>query len=409
MGVTEEANTATSTFKPRFLELFTRPKSVIPPISHLGVTRTPNNSQPQYLSPTVELHAETRLNSAILTLSVCRSGILAGCDDGSIFLLTADLSLVRAFPSAHRGACTSVEWHLDGIHFVSSGSDRTVRIWSINSSNGSGTQPLLAIAHSCEVTAACFDPRCISISDSQPSSIWLFTCGLDNRLRFWRGSLLEQYESLGCVPVSLVAKLEGDQTAIYVGTGDGRVLVYGFSRNSFGFLNEALVRNRNGKFSSGVSVIGIALINGQLSSDCCLLVTTADHRLRYLLNADAKGTALEAVGKFKGLVNTGGFKGFVVSGGGRSQFIVSGSECGHVFIWPRESSEKEKTSEAWESFLVAEKPEKLTALSAAPWNPETSDMLPLCVVAGTSEGGVRVFYNRQRKQTSTRKGECDAK
>ncbi len=108
--------------------------------------------------------------------------------------------------------------------------------------------------------------------------------------------------------------------------------------------------------------------------------------------------ALRAVGKYKGHENGSEhaeFAAFVVNNktGEEDCFVATGSEDGSVFLWERNSSavvgSEVETSETWESFLASEKPDKLTVVSPAPWNPEGSG----CVVVGTWNGVVRVFYN----------------
>jgi len=355
----------------------------------------------------VQLSAETRLNVAIWSLDVCKSGILCGCDDGSIHLLTSDLAPIKTFAIAHRGPVTTVLWHPDGIHFMSVGLDRCVRVWSLSSLSDRSNSPLLSVPHSCAVTAACFDPRAVSIDDNSPSSVWIFSAGTDGRLRAWRGPLLDQYESIAPAggtsdrqPSALAARLEGSAALLAVGDQTGRLMVMRFSDGQFSLRAQFHCKNRSGKHASGERVVSVSW-----AAPDELLVSTHDDRLRLLRYRERE---LIPIGKFKGHQShskspLGAY--LIRPRGGSNEeesYLLSGSECGSVFIWRRDAtgvdtSGEVDTGDSYESFLAVEKPDRLTACVPAPWEPEKIDSLarlPACSVVATLQGVVRIFYNR---------------
>ena len=357
----------------------------------------------------VQLWAETSLNVPVWSLDACKSGILCGCDDGSIHLLTSDLSPIKVFNLAHRGPVTSVAWHSDGVHFLSVGLDRCVRVWSLSATHRDrGTAPLLSIPHSCAVTAACFDPRAVSIDDTSPSSVWIFSAGTDGRLRAWRGPLLDQYESVapaggnGRQPTALAARLDGSAALLAVGGEAGNLLVMRFHDGQFSLRAQQQCKNRSGKYANGERVVSVSW-----TAPDELLVSTHDDRLRLLRYRERE---LVPVGKFKGHENhsKSPLGAYLIRprGDGKviddESYLLSGSECGYVFIWRRDATGVHHTGEvdtgnSYESFLAVEKPDKLTACVPAPWEPEKIDSqarLPACSVVATLQGLIRIFYNR---------------
>ena len=468
---------------------------VIPPIYHMKVPPTPGppppprtaTSFPSLSRPTlgtvtiknhtvatltdVQVCAEASIHSAVSALDCSRSGVLVGAADGSIRLLNADLDEVLFIDCAHRGSVSGLEWHSDGIHFLSFGTDRCVRVWSVATRSGRlgapvSIQPILSVPHSCSVTAAVFDPRGLSIDDLQPSTVWLLSAGTDGRLRAWRGPLLDQYESIAQpgadaskLPTSIAAKLDtapsprtsqqpvANQTSlalfgrpgtgsatgspsrsspaalVAVGCGNGAVSLFRYCDGFFTTRGQVTCKNRRGKFSNGEPVHGLAWIKKTMADDE-LLVNTGDHRIRVIR---VSGKDLKVVGKFKGHVGKQGLSVHVLKGktgaagtpavsscssAGSHQgvppavppsaveYLMCGSDDGAVFFWRRDGTEiksdgEVETDEAFESFTAVERSDKLTACVTAPWEPEASEaLLSACLVVGTAQGWVRVFYNR---------------
>ena len=459
--------------------------------SRIGETSVKGKSIQQISD--IKLLAETQLGVSVWALDASRSGVLAGCDDGSVRLLSADLEEIRNFQVAHRGAVTSVLWHSDGVHFLSVGVDRCVRVWSLLSEANSrsksidtsskfgrscsigqsiaAAQPLLSVPHSCAVSAAVFDPRGLVIDDSSPSSIWLISAGTDGRVRAWRGPLLEQYESVGSpdlkndrLPSAIAVKVDqGDSEVprmsqlflgavsmgapaprqdqqspgclVAVGCANGVVIIFRYAEGHFTVKAQMHCKNRHGKFSGGARVSAISWLGGDE-----LAVSTHDDRVRLIRLVGGK--ELIPVGKFKGHSNQGksplgahlikpkGGKDFIAKNGkyertpadtpstglsssipsrpvspqvddNTESYLLSGSECGSVFVWRRDGTavgeDGVETGAAWESFIAAEKPDRLTACVPAPWEPEKiqgTARLPACTVVATLNGCIRVFYNR---------------
>jgi WD40 repeat protein len=370
---------------------------------------TVKNKDVQQLTD-VQLYAETCLDVSIWSMDVNKSGILCGCDDGSIYLLSSELTQIQVFTSAHKGPVISVTWHLDGIHFISVGLDRCVKVWSLSSiSSRHSNTPILSVPHSCAVTAACFDPRAVSIDDTSPSSVWLFSTGTDGRLRAWRGPLLDQYESVAsqgssdCQPSALAARLDGSAALIALGGGSGSLSILRFADGQFSLKATRKCKNRSGKHSDGERIVSVSWAGSDE-----LLVSTHDDRIRLLRYRERE---IIPIGKFKGHANhnKSPLSAYLVkqdeTGKGNysdESYLMSGSECGSVFIWRRDATGMGTEGEvdtgiSCESFIAVEKPDKLTACVPAPWEIEKIDSLarlPACSVVATLQGVVRIFYNR---------------
>ena len=375
-------------------------------VNHLG-TITVRGKDTQQISD-VQLAAETKLNVSIWALDVSKSGILCGCDDGAIHLLNTELLPIKTYNLAHRGPVTYLLWHTDGIHFLSVGLDRCVRVWSLSFLNDKSNAPLLSVPHSCAVTAACFAPRAVSIDDSAPSSVWMFSAGTDGRLRAWRGPLLDQYESVAPAgggsdrqPSALAARLDGSAALVAVGGQSGHLLIMRFVDGQFLLRAQMHCKNRSGKHSNGERIVSVCW-----TAPDELLVSTHDDRLRLLRYRERE---LIPIGKFKGHQSNSKspLGAYLIRpreglASDDESYLISGSECGHVFIWRRDATAVDSTGEvdtaaSFESFLAVEKPDRLTACVPAPWEPERIDSqarLPACSVVATLQGVVRIFYNR---------------
>ena len=80
----------------------------------------------------VHMWAEINLGCPVWSVSVSRSGILCGCDDGSVVLLNTNLVKILSLEAHGKSPVIQVSWAGDSLHFLSVGTDSIIRVWSID-------------------------------------------------------------------------------------------------------------------------------------------------------------------------------------------------------------------------------------------------------------------------------------
>ena len=338
----------------------------------------------------VNLWAEAELPSPVWSLAVSKSGVLCGCDNGTVVFMNSNLVINETIP-AHRSAVTHVQWTIDGLHFLSAGTDSIICVWSMayTPEKPSEVRCLLAIPQTSPLVSACFHPLTYSSPTSSftfpsmlkqslsapapvsmamgamiPSMTYsnkppnvqksavVFSLTSDRRIGVWVDGQADRYESLSSKdpPVCMSCCLRGPSTAslasadpgaafLAVGTKTGNLLLYSYSPEQ-GLKYEAslVCRNRRGAFKEGTPLVSISWVNPNE-----MLVTTQDNRIRLVKLSLVSGMksfgriTLSVAKKFRGHKSSGGespFGAFVLSPPFGDTVVECGSECGRVFVWP---------------------------------------------------------------------------
>ena len=377
------------------------------------------NQSRRFLSSTeVTLEAETHLGCPIWSIGVSKSGILCGCDDGSIVLLNSNLDCCFRLQQAHGSSpVVSVSWAEDGVHFLTVGTDLTVKVWSIETTEERTATCLYTLLQISPVITASFHPRTFPavsslILDPTKKSLTgctVFVLTADRRISIWTDGQIERYESLSSKdssPVCMSTRLVEAVPWIAVGTKTGELLVYSFVWDK-GLVFEQSIscRNRRGKFKDGTPIVSIFWVTAR-----DLLVASQDDRLR-LVRLGSKGNSPSVIAKFKGHESSKGevpLPAFVVSPPFGDKVVQSGSECGRIFIWslkrtllptPKKSgfsllSKVSSASRPLDSWTAVTSSDKLTAVAPAPWVPEKGQLGTSCTVTGSLDGVVKLFLCR---------------
>ena len=334
----------------------------------------------------VNLWAEAELPCPVWCLSVSKSGVLCGCDNGTVVFMNSNLVTNETIP-AHRSAVTHVQWTIDGLHFLSAGTDSIICIWSMvyTPEKPAEVRCLLAIPQTSPLVSACFHPLTFSSPNSSftfpsmtkssapvsmamgamiPSmtysikapntqkSVVVFSLTSDRRIGVWVDGQADRYESLSSKdpPVCMASCLRGTSTTslaavdpgaayLAVGTKTGNLLLYSYSPEQ-GLKYEASLtcRNRRGAFKEGTPLVSISWVNPNE-----MLVTTQDNRIRLVKLSLVSGMksfgriSLSVAKKFRGHKSSGGevpLGAFVLTPPFGDQVVQCGSECGRVFVWP---------------------------------------------------------------------------
>jgi WD40 repeat protein len=139
-----------------------------------------------------------------------------------------------------------------------------------------------------------------------------------------------------------------------------------------------------------------------------LIVSSQDNRIR-LIEIGANG--MNTVGKYKGHQSSAGdvaLAAFVVSPPFSDAMLLSGSECGRVFVWTLDEgrdladasvslrtkltgSHAARPIDSWKAISA---PDKLTAVAYAPWNPERGSVSASSSIAASLDGVVRLFITK---------------
>lgn len=363
----------------------------------------------------IELWGETHLGSPVWSLSVSKSGILCGCDNGSIVMLNSNLDCCFRLSGAHGNSpVVRLSWAKDALHFLSVGTDLQVVVWELATSGELTANRLYTLPQISPVISAEFHPSTFpdthkdsvgSDGDTGPAikspACTVLVLTADRRITVWTDGVVEQYESLSvkdATPVCMSVRKIKKFPFVAIGTKTGELLLYSFRSSNDGIVFEQSLtcRNRRGKFSSGTPIVSIVWI-----SDEELLVASQDDRLR-LVRFDKE---LSIVTKFRGHESSQGdvaLGAFVVAPPFGEKIIQSGSECGRVHIWPNSQeggsgpsffrklggSHAIKSTDSWEAVAG---PDKLTALAPAPWNPDKGRIGASCTVTASLDGAIRLF------------------
>ena len=363
-----------------------------------------------------------------------RSGILCGCDNGTVVLLNSNLArglTIQAHGTA--SPVTQVTWAGDELHFLSVATDKTVKVWSLEHESGgssdSGFTCIYTIPQMTAIVSACFHPLAFA-QDAGPAGTTLFVLTVDRRIGVWTNGMVQRYETLSPKdpPVCMATELKPfhyssfsmdspDRSAfVAIGTKTGDLLIYSYvpERGIF-FEHSIMCRNRRGPYSDGTPIVSIVW-----TSPKELLVASQDNRIR-LVRLTQKpldeivphGSKIDVtvVKKFRGHKSSSGeapLAAFLLTPPFTDPILQCGSECGRVYVWPVEHVEpsepnalqkianKFKTSRALlagESWQAVNPPDKLTALGPAPWHPEKGSIGGSCTVTASLAGVVRIFFN----------------
>ena len=409
----------------------------------------------------VHLWAEAKLDVPIWSLSVSKSGILCGTDDGRVVLFDTNLMLCQTL-HAHgsSSAVLTVQWSSDCLHFISVGTtDKSVKVWSVEHFQNAPRKEAICLFDLPQLTpviAAAFHPLTFAESSSQKSAtVYIITA--DRRIGVWTDGVVERYESLSskdppvCMAVSLsgiaatsskrsISSTTSSSSApclIAVGTKTGELLLYRHApQGSITFAASISCRNRRGKFSGGTPVAAVVWI-----SDTELLVSSQDNRIRLVRIVNKQGIfkksasqnsatlsnfsniELSLIDKFRGHTSSNGeapLGGFLLRPPFAAPIIQCGSECGRVFVWPFLAENKTKrpsllqrlkhsraikSGEYWYAVMGHD---KLTAAAPAPWNPEKGQIGGSCTVTTSLEGYVRLFFNRNKDMFGRRRNSSSA-
>lgn len=391
----------------------------------------------------IHLWAETKLECPVWSISVSRSGILCGCDDGSVVLLNSNLVRCLSIDAHGESPVVHVGWAGDSLHFLSVGTDFTVKVWSLESTGASANSEdpvtcVYALKQAASIVSVCFHPfsfasSSVLVVDAKNNlSHTIFVLTGDRRIGVWTDGLFERYESLSSkdVPVCMSASLKGYQTNslsastsetsvfVAVGTKAGDLVLYSYVQDR-GIYYEGSIscRNRRGKFSDGTPVISVVW-----TSKSEFFVATQDNRIRRVTvsvegeNKDRK-IKLSVIQKFRGHKSSNGeapLAAFVLTPPFSSPILQCGSECGRIFVWRMDDDTKQKPNilqqvarkfkpsrarKASESWQAAKTPDKLTAAAPAPWNPERGTIGGSCTVVATLAGYVRLFFSSPEKDS----------
>jgi WD40 repeat protein len=386
---------------------------VSPAGSSLGVV---NRSGISISGANVEMWGETHLGSPVWCIAAWKSGILCGCDNGSIVLLNSNLDCCFRLEAAHgTSPVVRISWASDGLHFLSVGTDLKVRVWCLVEDGSRRADCVFTLPQISPVIAAEFHPltyprtAMTSTYDSIPqksnppvsNACTVLVLTADRKITVWTDGMVEQYESMSskdASPVCMSIRLVDLVPYIAIGTKTGELLLYSFQSSTEGMVfNQSLVcRNRQGKFKDGTPIVSIFWI-----SDTSLIVASQDDRLR--LVSLKGGNEMSVIAKFKGHESSRGevaLPAFVVSPPFGPKIVQCGSECGKVFIWSMSDKDlRPVRSKLGGSNAVSPKDswaavgprDKLTALSPAPWTPDKGRIGASCTVSGSLDGAIRLF------------------
>ena len=342
-----------------------------------------------------------------------KSGILCGCDNGTVIFMNSNLVINETIP-AHRSAVTHVQWTIDGLHFLSAGTDSLICIWSMayNPEKPAEVRCLMAIPQNSPLVSACFHPLSFSspnasftfvqkstdvpvafsmvgakdlttpsppVNTRTQKSVVVFSLTSDRRIGVWVDGQADRYESLSskdppvcmscCLrsysPSSSVVAVDHGAALLAVGTTTGNLLVYSYTPEQ-GLKYEASIvcRNRNGPYKDGTPIVSITWINSNE-----MLVATQDNRIRLVKLSLVSGlrsfgrVTLSIVKKFRGHKSAAGespFGAFVLSPPFGDAVIECGSECGRVFVWqfPGSRNFTEPKKSFWEKIARTFKPSR---------------------------------------------------
>ena len=261
----------------------------------------------------VTLWGECHLGCPVWSLSVSKSGILCGCDDGSIVLLNSNMGCCFRMQEAHGSAITHIAWAEDGLHFLTVGTDLVVKVWSCC---GSEAECVFTMHQIFPVISACFHPLAYpasspgvqlsprSTSNNPPSSAGarhhvctVFVLTSDRKIGVWTDGMVEMYESISAkdsMPMSMSAHVRppvflssssslllgkrSPEIFLALGTKNGDLLLYSFcSESGIGFEASVSCRNKRGKFSEGSPGVGVHWVSGSE-----LVLSTQDNRVRLI-------------------------------------------------------------------------------------------------------------------------------
>ena len=370
------------------------------------------------ISARVELWGETHLGSPVWCIAGGKSGILCGCDNGSIVLLNSNLDCCFRLEAAHGASpVVRLSWGDDGVHFLSVGTDLTVKVWCLVTDGGRRADCVFTLPQISPVISAEFHPdtyrdtsrKSVGVSEvgdpraNGARSCMVLVLTADRKITVWTDGMVEQYESLSfkesspvCMSLRMVARIP----YIAIGTKTGELLIYSFQSSADGlvFDQSLLCRNRQGKFKDGTPIVSIYWV-----SDSSLVVASQDDRIR-LISVSLKEKCMSVVSKFKGHLSSRGEVGlsaFAVSPPFGPRIIQCGSECGKVYMWTVSADKRNKSfrsslsnsnafspKEAWTAVAA---PDKLTTLCPAPWSPDKGRIGASCTVTGSLDGAIRLF------------------
>lgn len=386
--------------------------------SRIGSSPVVNHAR-GFLSDTeVILHGETHLGCPIWCLAASKSGILCGCDDGSIVLLNSNLDCCFRLQEAHGSSpVLHVTWADDGLHFMSYGTDFTVKIWTIETPEDRTATLLFTLPQISPVISAVFHPRSYADDSgffNEPANAQLkntctvFVLTADRRLSMWTDGQVERYESLSAKessPVCMSVRLVEAIPWIAIGTKTGELLIYSFLPDKGLVFEQCLVcRNRRGKFKEGTPIVSIFWVSNR-----DLALASQDDRVRLVrLSGSGEGHS-GVIAKYKGHSSSRGevpLTAFVVSPPFGEKVIQCGSECGKVYIWPLKHAldpiptkrqsllnkfTRSSASRHSDSWAAVSPPDKLTAVAPAPWSPEKAELGTSSTVTASFDGAVRIF------------------
>ena len=394
----------------------------------------------------VHLWAETKLTCPVWSLSVSRSGILCGCDDGRVVLLNTNLVEIVSFEAHGSSPVVTVLWAGDSLHFLSVGTNSTLKIWSFDQTEAGNASDdkvtcLYALTQTSAVVAACFHPFsfpssslfAMSPSKTPSRTNTLFVLTSDRRIAVWTDGMFERYESLSSKdpPVCMSTSVKGFHTSsfsadcsstsvfIAVGTKSGDLLLYSYiPERGIYYETSISCRNRRGVYKDGTPIVSIVWVN---RTD--MLVATQDNRIRLVriknneASSSGKRIELTVIQKYRGHKSSNGeapLAAFVLSPPFAEAILQCGSECGRIYVWPLDSGAQKrsvlkriarklkpsKALKATESWYAVDAPDKLTAVVPAPWSPEKGSIGGSCTVASSLDGYVRLFFNTPKKHSS---------
>jgi WD40 repeat protein len=363
----------------------------------------------------IEVWGETHLGSPVWCMSASKSGILCGCDDGSIVLLNSNLDCCFRLQEAHgHSAVVRLSWSADGSHFLSVGTDKRVIVWGLDTAGTLAAKPIYTMVQISPVISADFHPSTypdtMKLSTgseaptfskkAKPPSCIVLVLTVDRKITVWTDGLVEQYESLSVKDATPVC-MSLHQSYIAIGTRSGEMLLYSFKNSVEGivFIASLTCRNRRGKFKEGTPIVGISWV-----SDNELLISSQDDRLR--LASFENGKSLAVKHKLKGHESSKGnvaLAAFTVIPPFGQKIVQCGSECGRIYIWGLSKEESERPSSFLtkfsgssairpiESWVAVGASDKLTAVASAPWIPEKGRIGASSTLAASLDGAVRLY------------------